>query len=571
MKIYQLLLLSGTLFFGAIGCTDLSEDVYDTVVTDNYYNTKTDVVRAAFRPFEHAFWSIGARQVINEEMADQLGTWNRNGWWVDGGLWQRLHYHTMTADDETVKAEWEACFQGIMQTNAAIDDFNHLNPTSLGLTKEELDNFKAQNKTLRAWFYIRLLDAYRNLPLVTSRTAKHVSGAQVDPQKIFDFVETDLKNSLLSLPMKKTLGGNDMIQGQWTQAGAAALLMRLYLNAEKWIGTAKYNECAAIAQKILDGDYGVYALGDTWDKVFDWDNEKSDEVIFAFPGTFGYSHWHYEANVYKWALPVNAHYYFGSMKQGDHNPKYALQPSLDVLGNPYTFTLGRPVAKFKKYPTDYRLKLYRNLGNSTREGMFLFGSLTYKENGETKYVMSPVGGYKLFIRDQVGEFNGLAPGQIPENTTSDLMHGDHNSGWHFAKYPFYADGEKGQKEADYVEIRLAEVYYSLAECKLRAGSLDEAAILLNTVRKRNYPAAYYTDYLYQPEGNVTLTASELLDEWGREFFAEGRRRTDLIRWNKFCTERWWDKEPDADLHTEILPIHRDILGADRSLKQNKGY
>ena len=49
-------------------------------------NTKDDVIRAAFRPFEHAYWSIGSRFTINEETTDQLGTWNRDGWWVDGQM-----------------------------------------------------------------------------------------------------------------------------------------------------------------------------------------------------------------------------------------------------------------------------------------------------------------------------------------------------------------------------------------------------------------------------------------------------------------------------------------------------
>lgn len=53
----------------------------------------------------------------------------------------------------------------------------------------------------------------------------------------------------------------------------------------------------------------------------------------------------------------------------------------------YKYDLGMPIQKFKKYPDDERLKLYRNLGNSKREGMFLYGYLEYKdENGATKRV-----------------------------------------------------------------------------------------------------------------------------------------------------------------------------------------
>ena len=59
--------------------------------------------------------------------------------------------------------------------------------------------------------------------------------------------------------------------------------------------------------------------------------------------------------------------------------------------------------------------------------------------------------------------------------------GDHNSGWHFVKYPIYSDEDAGKREADYNEIRLAEIYYSLAECKFKANDVDGAAKLLNAL------------------------------------------------------------------------------------------
>lgn len=95
--------------------------------------------------------------------------------------------------------------------------------------------------------------------------------------------------------------------------------------------------------------------------------------------------------------------------------------------------------------------------------------------------------------------------------------------------------------------------------------------MLNSVRKRNYPAADYEEYLYAPEGNAKLDLDEMLDEWGREFFAESRRRIDLIRYGKFSSGTWWDKTPDADKHTEIWPIMRDVLNANHELIQNPGY
>ena len=79
---YMALLVVCTLMTAS--CSNLDETLYDQVGTQNYYNTKNDVIRATFRPFEHAFWSIQSRHVLNELTADQLITPTRDGWWDDG-------------------------------------------------------------------------------------------------------------------------------------------------------------------------------------------------------------------------------------------------------------------------------------------------------------------------------------------------------------------------------------------------------------------------------------------------------------------------------------------------------
>lgn len=573
MKYYKLL-LAIALSLSMTACTNLDETIYDQVSSDNYYNTKMDVIRAVYRPFEHAYWSVCSRQVIEELSGDLVATWKKDDWWEDGGRWSRLHYHTWTIEDEVVKTEWEGCFTGIMQCNYIIDDLNTLVPSKFGFSENEFLGLKSQCRTLRAWFYIRLLGTYRHVPLAVSRDISLNSDGQVEPKELFAFIEKELVECVELLPVKDGAGGNGIAQGQWTKAGAAALLMRLYLNAQKWIGEDKFSECAKYAKDIIDGTYGSYSLGKTWDEVYDWQNENCPEVIFAFPSAKGYSHYVYSGDMFWWTVPARTiANYFGDTKagNGDHNCKYGLSPSLAPDGTPYTTELGRPVAKFKKYPEDYRLKLYKNLGESKREGMMLFGYLEYEENGAKKRVVSPTGGYELYLRDMVANFGNLKPGESPDDPTSDMMHGDHSSGWRYCKYPFYRDDDAGQMESDYVELRLAEVYYSLAECEFRAGNVDKAAKLLNAVRERNYPASAWPEYEYAPEGSVTLDQKELLDEWGREFVSEGRRRTDLIRFDKFTTGVWWDKRSDVDNHTEIFPLHRDVLSSNKKLVQNPGY
>ncbi len=560
-----------------VGCTNLDETLYDQVGTQNYYNTKSDVIRAVFRPFEHAYWSIQSRHVLNELSADQLITPTRDGWWDDGGKWRRLHYHQWNVEDGgDAQTEWNGCFQGIMQCNYVIEDLAKLDPSRFGFSQTEFDNLNAQCRALRAWFYIRLLDAFRNIPFAVSYSDVSLNTeSQVEPIVIFNFIEQELIDCTKLLGKKETLGSQANIQGQWTQASAAALLVRLYLNAEVYIGSERYSECEKVAQDILDGVYGQYAVANRWDEAFDWDNDTSDEVIFGFPGSQGYTYWHYGSDMYWWTVPARARYYLNDAKSkgGDHNTKYAASPSYDLNGELYTYELGMPVQNFRKYPGDFRMELYKNLGNGKRKGMFLFGYLEYVDDkGATKRVRAPEQPYDLYIRDAVGPFRSLPPDKWPANKTSNLASGDHNSGWHFAKYPFYTDDETEQQmESDYTEIRLPEIIYSLAECKLREGKKSEAGKLLNSVRRRNYPTRYHKDVLYAPEGAAELDEAEMLAEWGREFFAESRRRIDLIRFGKFSSGTWWDKTPDADKHAEIFPIMRPILNSNPKLVQNPGY
>jgi hypothetical protein len=351
--------------------------------------------------------------------------------------------------------------------------------------------------------------------------------------------------------------------------------VRLYLNAKVYTGVDRFADCASVCQDIISGKYGTFALASTWDAPFDYTNSSpSSELIFGFPSTLNQTHWHYandyNGNMYTLSLTYDANRYFGFTDFGRFNPKFALQPGRDVDSVEYPFTLGKPFVKFQRYPDDYRLAVYRNLGNSKRQGMFLYGYLPFvNANGIQDSVRSiKDGGYPLFIRDQVGWFDRTPPGTPVADKESDMNHADYNSGVNLVKYPFYPSSDPNRITSAYAEIRLSEIYYSLAECKYRAGDLAGAAVLLNQVRKRNYPPG--SPSLYSADGSQ-LTDQEMLDEWGREFLGEGRRRTDLIRWGVFSTGTWWDKQPDADNHTEIFPLGIQTLGISPFLKQNPGY
>lgn len=556
-------------------CTDLDETVYSEVSSNNYFNTRDDVVAMAFRSFEHGYWTIVPRFRMNELSADQLIIPRRDGSWDDGGVWRQFHYHTWTPDiSRHVHDEWDSMFAGIAQANFAIDRFNELDPEKFGFGEEEWNSLRMQNRVLRCWYYLRLLDAFRNVPFCVSYDDQSKNTlSQVPPEQIFNFIESELKEAIPNLYKKESLGSGSQYANMWTQAGAASLLVRLYLNAKEYIGVDRLADCEKIAQDIVDGVYGAYKVADRWDAPFDSDNDQCDELIFFFSGSCNYTSWHYQ-QLYNWGVPSYSEQFFddAKVKHGGHNGEFVCSPSYDPTGKPYNFELGMTIQKFKKYPGDVRLEKYKNLGGGKRQGMFLFGYLEYMQNGIPRKLKAPEMPYELYIRDAVGQFHFLKEGKWLDSPESNMTTGDYNSGYYTVKYPMYSNNDPGAGESDFAEIRLPEIIYSLAECKLRLhNDAEGAGKLLNSVRRRNYPSAMYRHVLYKPEGTVDLDLDEMLDEWGREFLAEGRRRIDLIRFDKFTKGKWWDKQPDADDHAKIFPVPRVQITTNPALKQNPGY
>ncbi|MDE5712739.1 MAG: RagB/SusD family nutrient uptake outer membrane protein [Muribaculaceae bacterium] len=566
----------GLLPFLTAGCTDLEETTYDIIPQDKFYQSKENVLEAFVHPFGHGYWMCrGGMYWFAELSADQYMTVQREEHWYNGGEYFRFHYHTWTIDDYGVNSSWEDAYRGVIQCNSNIADFSRLDPAKLGFTAQELNDFIAQTRVQRAWMYMVLFDLYHNIPVVTDYPSTDLP-EQSDPKDTFAFIERELKESMSLLALKSGSDGNGVKQGQWTQGGCAALLARLYMNASWWIDEDMSAEAEKYCQDIIDGKYGYYEIDQRWDAPFDWDNDKCNEIIFGYPSSFGAAHWLYDTEMFWQVAPFQATRYFKFTDWGNCNPKYALQPGLDLEGNEYGFDLGKPVRKFMNYPDDVRLKKYKNIGEGSREGLFLYGYLPYEnDNGETEYVKSDNGAYTLYIRDQVGIFRDTPPDNpspSPSNGTttpeSGMAYGDQNSGWCLIKYPIYPSDDPHKIESDYAMIRLAEIYYYLAEIKFNQGKAGEAARLLNHVRRRYYPEGSPSLY---PEDGSQLTRQEIIDEWGREFIGEGMRRQTLCRFGVFNTGIWWDKEPDADDHTKWLPLSRSVLGANPKLRQNPGY
>lgn len=121
----------------------------------------------------------------------------------------------------------------------------------------------------------------------------------------------------------------------------------------------------------------------------------------------------------------------------------------------------------------------------------------------------------------------------------------------------YANLSTNLAENDWVYFRYADVLMMKAEALLRTGQSGPALTLVNSIRTLRGASDF---------GSLTL--DNLLDERGREFFWEGIRRQDLIRFGKFLIP--WQEKPTDDPKYLVFPIPDNQLG-NTNLVQNPGY
>ena len=539
-------------------CTNLEEEAFDVLPADRYYQDKNSIIAAVTRVYEHSHWNAweGDRWNLQELTADHF-VWTQKGkHGYDGGDWIRLHGHAWNADQGQINGGWAGPYQGIGQVNAILKDITALDYAKFSLTDAEKVQHQSELRTLRAWFYTFLIDFFRNVPI--AEDTETIKG-QSTPQEVFAYIENELKEALPGLPKNGRAGRFD-------QGGAAALLVRIYLNAEKWTGTARYTDAARVAQEIINGQYGTYSLDPDYRGPFrsGVGGYRSPENIFEFPHARNNLEMTYFYNAF---MHYQARYFLDN-DWGGWNGIH-LQPSRDLEGNLYSYELGGPYERFAD--GDKRKQQFRTTGKGGQyEGFFLVGEQKkFNAAQGFGYTNDPIlgteewSGKPLVFVDQVGRFSeGLAAAQAKGSQVST---GEENSGVRFIKFPWLPMSE-GLFQANSVpEIRLAEVYYALAEVRYRAGDKVTAAQLLDAVRQRNFPEELWPANSYV--NNLSkLTDTEFINELGREFLGERRRRTDLVRWNRFGDE-WWDKPRDAT-DRSVFPIPVRQLNANPLLKQN---
>jgi hypothetical protein len=139
--------------------------------------------------------------------------------------------------------------------------------------RDQIAEYRAEARFLRALSYWHGIDLFGGIPLVTEEDALgNTPPAQATRQEVYDFVVSELQAIIPELP-----AASAATYGRATGPAASMLLAKLYLNAEVYTGTPNYAGVISALAPVLS----QYQLDSNWRRIFLADNHTSPEIIFA--------------------------------------------------------------------------------------------------------------------------------------------------------------------------------------------------------------------------------------------------------------------------------------------------
>lgn len=473
-------------------------------------------------------------------------------WWIwnnDGGVMASLTI-TWDAANPFVSKLYNRLNYGITMANLYLDNTNDVTGT------EALAR-RAEARFIRAYNYYYMLDFFGKAPFTT--TVDMQTPDQKCGKDLYDWLIQEI-NAFMP-DMYPAHGGAVGIY-RATQPAAQMLLARLYLNAEIYTGTADWENAAKYAKMVMDNQN--FSLAPNFSHIFMGDNDHNDaacEMIFLAQQD-------------------------GQYNRSDAGSQYAIAACRTEGMNDHGVSAAwgcnrcRPELVMKFFPGKTRSQVVA-LG----EGHDEFTMPTVAGDDRAMFCQSASAGFK-------SEFHGCYHGN------GQLL----KSNWALCKWTnLYSDGTSptwnSYCDTDVPLIRMSEAYLTYAEAQFRLGNTAEAKAAVDAVRTRAHAST-----------NYTLTEEFLCDEWLREFYLEGRRRIDLVRFGVFAGEQKWaynwegrggaevcsfvgevcdpadeSKSSDAnttdelaspkfvDAHYNLYPIPSSECAANPNMKQNPGY
>ncbi len=489
--------------------------------------------------------------------------------------------------------------------------FNTYLKETAGQSSPDYKYYRAEVRFLRALHYWYFLDLWHKAPFKDENdeaTALPVPKEGID---LYNWIDNELTTLESELAPVGTF--NDAANFGRADQGAAWLLhARLALNSNIYTD-GKVDDLAkakTYATKLID--CGKYKLASTenggysgYAQLFLADNDENPEAMQEI------------------ILPIR--------QDGEHTRCYSaanyLISSTRIAGMPYAGTTNcwscnyaRPnlVEKFfpkddipmatesgvKDYKNQYKIYKYKVDGNET---LYLFKTKDDEGNEKEEYVVNantPItkegvlleGEYVLrdFTASEIKQFDESSKvstkdvlkkaaddralfyagcgGGIRKLRTDKLN--NFLDGVSIVKFQNYRSDGSAVKDAEWPDmdiplLRFAEAFMIRAEVSYRMGDEANALKDINVLRKRANAAEL-----------LELDDDIILDEWCREFYMEGRRRSDLNRFGRFTGKAYvwaWKggvaKGQTVDDHFMYYPIPADDINGNPNLAniQNPGY
>jgi hypothetical protein len=402
-----------------------------------------------------------------------------------------------------------------------------------GNTSPDVIRYVSEARFLRALAYSWAIDLFGQFPLTTEADGVGKFFPKIGTRtEIFNYVESELK------AIETTLGEPKFSYPEADQAAAWMLLARLYLNAEVYTGTARWDDCKSYCDKVINSQ--KYSLATDYRQNFSADNDgnHNPEMIFA---------WEQDG--------VNTQGYVGTtfIIESSSDSRYIRAEDFHGLTSNTNWNGNRTRIQFMNVLVD-TLLTYGNVPIPVSDSTFALcdDKRVFLKMKKAMNIPSPsasgdygIGVYKFTARN--------TDGSRPTN---------YNTAYACTDFPVF---------------RFADAYMMRAEALFRMGgtaNIDAAVLDINKIRERAYGDA---------SGNISagdLDLDFIINERGREFYYEAQRRTDLVRFGKFTGgEYLWQWKGGAftgtstSAHLDIFPIPGDELSANPNYNgvNNPGY
>ena len=471
----------------------------------------------------------------------------RGGNWFDGAQNQQMHYHSWTKDNGYVNGNWVWLATIIGTVNQTVYTLQQAEPAG-----DYKNTNLAELKMVRDLAYFMMMDNYGNVPLDTVY-GDFKPHTNVPRAQVFSWLEGDIKAQIPFLSTRV----DAYTYGRPTVYLAYALLAKMYINAEYYTGTPRYNDCIAACDFIINsGKYNLATIANYLQMFYPTNGPTSpgskDEFIFAIP------------------FDATSSGFLG--RSANYKARYDVPRSMGQVaaGAGYNFfnipyTPGGPASTLPEFYANF------NDAGDIRNKQWLTG-LQYRPDGVTPITVTTTNlGYDQFYSGPSPSAPytyqvNLTPNIVLRQSPASFDAGNDEIAWNmgYRNIKFYPDATSLSRNQNNDEpvFRYADIILMKAEAILRGGAATGGATalsLVNQLRAARTTAA--------PLSSVDLPF--IYAERSREFAWEGWHRNDVIRFGKY--EGTWGFKTDASTYKRIFPIPTSAFAVNPALVQNPGY